>query len=116
MGHKGLDSQKEVRLKILATILVCDLILGAVMALYIAVTWKKNQDAIAKHGWNLEQANPICNYMWLYYFIPVVGIMCYLVAGETMGKLAVTRKEDVNGIVSVYYGKLGFHYDEDHKM
>ena len=102
-------------MKIFATILVCDVILGAAMALYITVVWKKTQAAIQEHGWNLDDADPLCNNMWLVCFIPVIGIMYYLVVGEMMGKLAVTKKEDVNGIVSVYYGKLGFHYGEDHR-
>ena len=86
------------------------------MALYLAVIWKKDKAAIKEHGWDLDCANPICNNMWLLCFIPLVGIMYYLVVGEAMGKLATTNKEDVNGIVSVYYGKLGFHYDEDSRM
>ena len=100
-------------MKILATILVCDIILGAAMTLYIAAIWRMNKAAIKEHGWNLDCANPIHNNMWLHYFIPVIGIMYYLVAGEAMGKLAATRKEDVNGIVSVSYGKWEFRYDEN---
>lgn len=83
------------------------------MALYIAVIWEKNKADIAKHGWNLECADPINHNAWLYYFIPIIGIMCYLAAGETMDKLAVTNKGDVNGCVSVNYGKLSFHYNEN---
>lgn len=86
------------------------------MALYMVVVWRKSKVAIAENGWNLDQADPICNNMWLLCFIPVLGIMYYLVAGEVIEKLATTHKDDVNGIVSVYYGKLGFHYGEDHRM
>ena len=100
-------------MKILATILVCDIVLGAAMTLYMAVIWRRNKAAIAKHGWNLDCANPLHYNMWLRYFIPVLGIMYYLVAGEAMGILAVTNKEDVNGIICVNYGKLEFQYNEN---
>lgn len=103
-------------LKILATVLVCDLILGTSMALYLVFIWKTHKAAIAEQGWNTDCADPICNNMWLVCYVPVIGIMYYLVVGEAMGKLAATSKDDANGIISVYYGKLGFHYDEDHKM
>lgn len=103
-------------MRILTTIFVFDLILGAAMALYLVAIWHKYKGAIVEHGWDLNHADPICNNMWLLCFIPVIGIMYYLVAGETLGKLAVTDKKEANGIVSVYYGKLSFHYDEDHRM
>ena len=53
--------------------------------------------------------------MWLLCFVHIIGILYYLVAGETVGILAATDKASVNGIISVKYGPLAFSYDEDHK-
>ena len=96
-------------MRILLTILLCNLVLGAAMALYLAVIWRKCKSPIAEHGWN-----PEC--MWLLCFVPIIGILYYLVAGETVGILAATDKASVNGIVSIKYGPLSFSYDEDHKL
>ena len=82
-------------MRILLTILLCNLVLGAAMALC---------------------ADPICGNMWLLCFVPIIGILYYLVAGETVGILVATDKASVNGIVSVKYGPLAFSYDEDHKL
>ena len=49
-------------------------------------------------------------------FVPIIGILYYLVAGETVGILAATDKASVDGIVSIKYGPLAFSYDEDHKL
>ena len=86
-------------MRILLTILLCNLVLGAAMALYLAVIWRK-----------CKSPN-----MWLLCFVPIIGILYYLVAGETVGILAATDKASVNGIISVKYGPLAFSYDEDHK-
>ena len=64
-------------MRILLTILTCNLVLGAAM---------------------------------------IIGILYYLVAGETVGILAATDKASVDGIVSIKYGPLAFSYDEDHKL
>ena len=103
-------------MRILLTILLCNLVLGAAMALYLAVIWRKCKSPIAEHGWNPECADPICGNMWLLCFVPIFGILYYLVAGETVGILAATDKASVNGIVSIKYGPLAFSYDEDHKL
>ena len=50
-----------------------DLILGAAMALYLIMIWKKCKRLVAEHGWNAECADPLC------------GIMYYLVAGKIKG-------------------------------
>ena len=80
-------------MKFLTTFLIFDLILGAAMVLYVVVIWHKNEAAIKEHGWDLNCADPLCNNMWLVCFIPVIGIIYYLIVGETMGKLASTNKE-----------------------
>ena len=103
-------------MRILLTILTCNLVLGAAMALYLAVIWRKCKSPIAEHGWNPECADPICGNMWLLCFVPIIGILYYLVAGETVGILAATDKASVNGIVSIKYGPLAYIYDEDHKL
>ena len=103
-------------MRILLTILTCNLVLGAAMALYLAVIWRKCKSPIAEHGWNPECADPICGNMWLLCFVPIFGILYYLVAGETVGILAATDKASVNGIVSIKYGPLAFSYEEDHKL
>ena len=72
--------------------------------------------SIAEHGWNPECADPICGNMWLLCFVPIIGILYYLVAGETVGILAATDKASVNGIVSIKYGPLAFSYEEGHKL
>ena len=81
-------------MRILLTILICNLVLGAAMA----------------------RADPICGNMWMLCFVPIIGILYYLVAGETVGILAATDKASVDGIVSIKYGPLAFSYDEDHKL
>ena len=63
-----------------------------------------------------ECADPICGNMWMLCFVPIIGILYYLVAGETVGILAATDKASVDGIVSIKYGPLAFSYDEDHKL
>ena len=103
-------------MRILTTILISDLILGAAMALYLVVIWTRCKKSIAKQGWNVECADPICGNMWAICFVPLIGIMYYLVAGEAMGILSMTDKASVNGIVSISYGPLSFNYDEDHQM
>ena len=99
-------------MRILLTILTCNLVLGAAMALYLA----KCKSPIAEHGWSPECADPICGNMWMLCFVPIIGILYYLVAGETVGILAATDKASVDGIVSIKYGPLAFSYDEDHKL
>ena len=54
--------------------------------------------------------------MWMLCFVPIIGILYYLIAGETVGILAATDKASVDGIVSIKYGPLAFSYDEDHKL
>ena len=103
-------------MRILTTILISDLILGAAMAVYLVIIWQKCKKSIAEHGWNIECADPICGNMWAICFVPIIGILYYLVAGEAMGLLSVTDKNDVDGIVSICYGPLSFNYDEDHQM
>lgn len=103
-------------MRILLTILTCHLVLGAAMALYLVVTWRRCKGPIAEHGWNTACADPICGNMWLMCFVPVIGILYYLIAGEAMGILSATDKADVNGIVSIKYGPLSFNYDEDHRL
>ena len=103
-------------MRILTTILISDLILGAAMALYLVAIWNRCKKSIAEHGWNIECADPICGNMWAICFVPIIGIMYYLVAGEAMGILSMTDKASVNGTVSISYGPLSFNYDEDHKM
>lgn len=103
-------------MRIMTTILVSDLILGAAMALYLVAIWTRCKKSIAEHGWNIECADPICGNMWAVCFVPIIGILYYLVVGETMGILSVTDKASVNGIVSITYGPLSINYDEDHQM
>ena len=62
-------------MRILLTILLCNLVLGAAMALYLAVIWRKCKSPIAEHGWNPECADPICGNMWLLCFVPIIGIL-----------------------------------------
>lgn len=103
-------------MRILLTILLYNLVLGAAMALYLVVIWRKCKGSIAENGWNPDCADPICRNMWALCFIPVLGILYYLVAGETVGILAATEKAAVDGVVSIKYGPLAFSYDEDHKL
>ena len=37
-------------MRLLLTILLCNLVLGAAMALYLAVIWRKCKSPIAEHG------------------------------------------------------------------
>lgn len=50
-------------MRILTTILISDLILGAAMALYLVAIWTRCKKSIAEHGWNIECADPICGNM-----------------------------------------------------
>lgn len=99
-------------MRILATVLIYDVALGAAMALYLVLIWNRYKGAVAEHGWNTDCADPICNKMWLLCFVPLLGIVYYLVAGETIGKLCSITKEKANGMVTVSYGPLAFHYAE----
>ena len=40
-------------MRILTTILMSDLILGAAMALYLVAIWNRCKKSIAEHGWNV---------------------------------------------------------------
>ena len=39
-------------MKILAAVLINNGILGAALALYLVVIWRKNKRSIAEHGWD----------------------------------------------------------------
>ena len=103
-------------MRILLTILICNLVLGAVMALYLAVIWRRCKSPIAERGWNPACADPICGNMWLLCFVPLIGILYYLVAGEAVDILAASDKAGGSGIVRIEYGPLAFSDDEDHKL
>ena len=103
-------------MRMLMTVLMCDVVLGAATALYLVAAWRKCKGAIAENGWHPDCADPMCGNMWLICFVPVAGILYYLISGEMIGVLSVTDKESVNGVVSVCYGKLSFVYNEGHEM
>ncbi len=87
-------------MRILLTILLCNLVLGAAMALYLAVIWRKCKSPIAEHGWNPECADPICGNMWLLCFVPIIGILYYLVATRiTSWTRSVTIKRPLGWFV-----------------
>ena len=103
-------------MRVLAFILMANMVLGAFMALYLVVIWQKCKNRIAAHGWNVACADPICGNMWAICFVPIVGIMYYLIAGEAIGILSVTDKARTDGIVRISYGPLTINYDEDHQL
>ena len=100
-------------MKILITLVICNCVLGAALSLYLVIIWRKYKEAVAAHGWNPECADPLCRNMWLLCFIPIFGMLYYLVVGETIGILSTSYKDSVDGIVTVSYGSLSFHYSEE---
>lgn len=93
-------------MKIVAMVVLWDVILGIAMYLYLLLEWNSYKRMIEKRGWNLAWANPTMLKDAWHYFVPFKGIWLYLIAGSITQEMAFTNKKDCNGAITIRL--LGF--------
>lgn len=93
-------------MKIVAMAVLWDVVLGLSMYLYLMLQWLGTKDRIQSNGWNLEWANPTMLKDAWYYFVPLMGIWLYLIAGSITQEMTYIKKKDCNGAITVTF--LGF--------
>ena len=87
-------------------LVLCDLIIGTSLMVYLWLDWTHLKWRILRNGWTLNRCNPV----WppkqlLINYIPVLGMVWFLIAGSMINELAVTKREE-DTVVTV--GMFGF--------
>lgn len=78
------------------------------MYAYLLLQWHTEKWLIEAHGWDMELANPSeLSDIWRW-FVPVYGIVMYVVAGTILAEMAFRDKRDCNGRIVV--NMLGFDF------
>lgn len=85
---------------------LCDLMFGTAMLAYLWLDWTYLKWKILRNGWTLNRCNPV----WppkqiLLLYIPVIGVLWFLIAGSMIYELAYTKREE-DTVVTI--GAFGF--------